>query len=117
VNGQITIPDTSREGNEPMKMEPAESFVVDQPLRRLRDALRHPETWPPGFEFDYRRCATCAIGLAHELGMLAEMSGPAVMKAFGLPYAAQIAIFSAGYDNPSADDVADRIDAYLARSA
>ena len=97
-----------------MKMEPAEAFVVDQPLRQLSHALRHPETWPPGFVFNYRRSKTCAIGLAHELGMLPSPGWLAAKKAFGLPYDATIAIFCSGYTNPSAADVADRIDAYFA---
>jgi hypothetical protein len=29
--------------------------------------LRHPETWPKGFVWDYGCCATCAMGLAWEL--------------------------------------------------
>jgi hypothetical protein len=100
-----------------MKMEPAKSFVVDKTLRGLSYALRHPETWPPGFAFDYRRCKTCAMGLAFEMGMIAEAIWPVAMAVFDLPYDATISIFCAGYDNPTASEVADRIDAYLARSA
>jgi hypothetical protein len=27
--------------------------------------LRHPETWPPNFRWDYSYCSHCAIGLGH----------------------------------------------------
>lgn len=27
-------------------------------------ALRHPETWPEGFEWDYSDCDHCALGVA-----------------------------------------------------
>jgi len=30
-------------------------------------ALRHPELWPPGFEWNFNVCETCAIGLAHRM--------------------------------------------------
>lgn len=33
-------------------------------LRALSDLLKNPERWPPGFEWDFRRCQTCAMGLA-----------------------------------------------------
>lgn len=33
----------------------------------LAYALRHPETWPEGFVWDYSECACCAMGLAAEL--------------------------------------------------
>jgi|SRR5579859_159465 len=29
--------------------------------------LRHPETWPKGFRWNYGKCATCAMGLAWKL--------------------------------------------------
>lgn len=36
-------------------------------LVALAYALRHPETWPEGFVWDYGSCADCAMGLASEL--------------------------------------------------
>ena len=36
-------------------------------LENLSYALRHPETWPQGFAWDYRHCDSCAMGLAHQL--------------------------------------------------
>lgn len=36
-------------------------------LQALSHLLRHKELWPDGFEWDYRRCSTCAIGLSREL--------------------------------------------------
>lgn len=97
-----------------LKTEPAKSFVADKSLRGLGYALRHPETWPPDFVFNSRKCETCMMGLAHGLGMIAEVSLAATMSAFKLTYDETIAI-SCGYLNPSAADIADRIDAYYLR--
>jgi hypothetical protein len=36
-------------------------------LHALSYALRHPETWPEGFVWDYGNCTKCAMGLAHQL--------------------------------------------------
>lgn len=45
--------------------------VTDKPsLFGLSYALRHPETWPIGFVWDYRDCQTCAVGLAVQLWKL-----------------------------------------------
>lgn len=36
-------------------------------LESLAWRLRHPETWPEGFEWDYAKCSRCAMGLAYRL--------------------------------------------------
>lgn len=36
-------------------------------LADLAWRLRHPETWPPGFKWDYGNCSSCAMGLAVRL--------------------------------------------------
>ena len=36
-------------------------------LVALSYCLRHPETWPEGFVWDYSECRKCAMGLAHQL--------------------------------------------------
>jgi hypothetical protein len=42
--------------------------ALDKPsLAALSFALRHPETWPEGFVWDYGNCETCAMGLAYRL--------------------------------------------------
>jgi hypothetical protein len=53
--------------------------TLDQGVRRLADlgdkpslaalsyALRHPEMWPKGFEWDYSFCHSCAMGLTVQL--------------------------------------------------
>jgi hypothetical protein len=103
-----------------MKME---SFVVDKSLSGLSYALRHPETWPPGFEFDYIHDKTCAMGLAYRVGMIDEPHAEAMMRAFGIRrHCDAFTMFCSGYgctrkSEITADMVADRIDAYLARSA
>jgi hypothetical protein len=38
-------------------------------LRRLAFALRHPETWPDGFVWNFSYCENCAMGLACQLWM------------------------------------------------
>lgn len=41
---------------------------LDKPsLHGLSYALRHPDVWPKNFTWDYTRCETCAMGLAHQL--------------------------------------------------
>ena len=47
---------------------PASIIARSEPsLAALSHALRHPETWPEGFEWDYRRVDRCALGLADRL--------------------------------------------------
>jgi len=43
--------------------------VVDSKpsLRTLAYVLRNRELWPAGFEWDYRACGTCALGVANRL--------------------------------------------------
>ena len=36
-------------------------------LRALVFALRHKETWPEGFVWDYAHCDNCAMGLAWKM--------------------------------------------------
>lgn len=36
-------------------------------LHALSYALRHPDTWPVGFVWNYNKCKQCAMGLAHQL--------------------------------------------------
>ena len=43
------------------------SPVLDPSLKNLSYILRHREWWPDGFEWDYRYCASCAIGLCEKL--------------------------------------------------
>jgi hypothetical protein len=41
---------------------------ADKPsLENLAYCLRHPETWPPGFVWDFSYCRSCAMGLARVL--------------------------------------------------
>jgi hypothetical protein len=36
-------------------------------IANLIYALRHPQTWPAGFKWNYGGCTTCAMGLVHRL--------------------------------------------------
>jgi len=128
-----------------MKSETAFLQDLDKPsLHALSYALRHPDTWPAGFVWDFSNCTTCAMGLAHQLwnqipnggGAKASVSGAA--RSFALPYAEAKAIFlgsaewmpfktmKAGWlrtktvcdmDAVTPEMVADQIDKYLAERA
>ena len=104
-----------------MKMEPVKSFVADpvRLLRKLSDALRRPELWPPYFKFEFQFADECALGLACELGMIDDPTKADAMQTFGLSSKEAYQIFFAGCWNVeiTAPMVADRIDAYLARQA
>jgi len=43
------------------------ALLAKPSIEGLIYALRHKETWPDGFEWDYRGCSTCAMGLAARL--------------------------------------------------
>lgn len=79
---------------------------LDKPsLNGLSYALRHPDTWPKGFYWDYSECETCAMGLAHRLwSVIPETTpddGPSVMaREFALPYAVSKSIFVGGKWTP-----------------
>ena len=124
-----------------MKMEPAKSFEAEQlfvdldkpSLQGLSYVLRHKELWPEGFEWNYRDCRRCAMGLAVELwqevkwhwedGERNNITSPEIMaKAFPIEKIAAHEIFCGaayvhniymGKVRPAM--VADDIDAYLAR--
>jgi hypothetical protein len=65
---------------------------LDKPsLHALSYALRHPDTWPRSFVWDYKKCDQCAMGLAHGLwGTIAETTpdtGASVMaREFAIPF-------------------------------
>lgn len=64
-------------------------------------ALRHPETWPAGFEWDYSECETCAIGLAQTLWAIprtdTQYSDEFIARAFGMSVADAERIFIGSY--------------------
>jgi hypothetical protein len=90
-----------------MKMEPAKSFEAEQlfvnldklSLRGLSYALRHPETWPKGFVWNYNNCDNCAMGLAHKLWHQVQFHphpnvGSSLMaREFSIPFAQAKNIF------------------------
>lgn len=105
-------------------------------LENLAYCLRHPDTWPEGFYWDYGKCERCAMGLAHELwSSIPEASnetGASIMaRAFHMSYEAAHTIFFGsawrkrkffgGYFYPphstiTPSMVADAIDKYLANT-
>ena len=100
-----------------MKMDP-KSFVPSKSLRGLSYALRHPETWPMGFKWKFADCHRCAMGLAVELAMADRPTPAAMARAFVMSDREAKIIFCVGqFGVITADDVADRIDAYLSRQS
>ena len=73
---------------------------LDKPsLHGLSYALRHPDTWPNGFVWNYKRCQSCAIGLAHQLWNSIPSTGDPrtgatiMARSFAMPYGASENIF------------------------
>ena len=98
-----------------MKMEPEKSFIPGKSLLGLSYSLRHPETWPMGFEWKFTNCRRCAMGLAFELAMADQPTPAAMARAFEMSDREAMIIFCAGqFGVITADDIANRIDAYLA---
>lgn len=106
-------------------------------LPALSYALRHPETWPEGFVWDYGNCRTCAVGLTGKLWCKSRPSNEPgnttwIAAEMAMPYRdAQNIFFFLGrwrtvkngwfrkerkFDRRQVtpDDVADAIDRYLA---
>ena len=68
--------------------------------------LRHKELWPQGFVWDYARCESCAMGLAHEIWQdhIPAPSVECMINALGIPL-------------NQAEDVFIRAPSVLAKSA
>lgn len=76
---------------------------LDKPsLHALSYALRHPDTWPASFNWNYTSCDTCAMGLAHQLwrqipphsdGTNVNAGTSKMAKAFGMPFEVAQQIF------------------------
>lgn len=54
----------------------AEIDLSKPSLAGLSWTLRHPETWPRGFAWNYSRCHTCAMGLAYQLWQWDKIDKP-----------------------------------------
>lgn len=95
---------------------------LDKPsLHALSYALRHPDTWPDGFVWDYKECDQCAMGLAHCLWRSSipeadTWNGASIMaKKFAMPYGEAENIFF-NHKAVTPEMVADQIDKYLERA-
>ena len=81
------------------RTETEKLFALDKPsLENLSYCLRHPETWPESFFWDYSHCDQCAMGLAHELWSSIPESnrddGASTMaRSFAIPYEVAQSIF------------------------
>jgi len=114
---------------------------LDKPsLHALSYALRHPDTWPQGFYWNYSDCDECAMGLAHCLWKSipqptddSSRGTTDMARTFHIPYSVADSIFYGGdwtprrtsghlwwkgtimdFESVTPDMVADQIDAYLA---
>jgi hypothetical protein len=112
-------------------------FALDKPsLENLSYALRHPDTWPKGFVWDFGSCRQCAMGLAHCLWQDSiprvnrEDAVTVMAREFAMPYTAAQHIFMSQtgkktflgfaliprFSSITPDMVADQIDKHLAQS-
>ena len=85
-------------------------------LAVLAFRLKNRETWPPGYEFDFQRIETCAIGLAAILWPKAFPDGPDWWRArevFDLNDAWARHLFLPGYVRTmTLEQTADRVSSY-----
>ncbi len=116
-------------------------FQLNKPtLHALSYALRHPDTWPKDFTWNYKYCDECAMGLASQLWNIILSNAEDVddeshenisnmAKTFAMPYDNAQQIFYDANHNQSMilglsfpcamtavtpEMVADKIDKYLA---
>lgn len=88
-------------------------------LRQLSELLRDQTKWPDDFVWDYSDQNSCAIGLAHEVGLLRIEPRHVEHKDFPELTERQFeeVFFTRGhhlnYDQVTAHEVADRIDELL----
>lgn len=81
------------------KTETEKLFALDKPsLENLSYCLRHPETWPEGFIWNYNHCDHCAMGLAHSLWKsipaVDRKTGASIMaRSFAIPFETSSSIF------------------------
>ncbi len=106
-------------------------FLNTPSLERLSYLLRHRELWPKGFEWDFPRCDSCAMGLAIAMWHLTPITRKsreeyyndwylAISQNFDLDSKTMRMFCSpSGYEvskyTITPEMVADKIDAYLAK--
>lgn len=84
---------------------------LDKPsLHALSYALRHPDTWPKSFHWNYNKCDHCAMGLAHALwDSIPEANrsdGASIMaREFAMPFGHARSIFMGGSWTPTKTEV------------
>lgn len=105
----------------------SEKISLEAPsMRALSYMLRHQETWPAGFEWNYRNCHSCAMGLAYKTWKSIQCPDSFEMsRALGMDVEVARGIFCAGphyafsfapfdFVNITPEMVADKIDEYAA---
>lgn len=139
---QIPMPSVQpTRGSRPKPANETEKLFanLDKPsLHALSYILRHPDTWPNGFVWNYGACATCAMGLAHRLWDVSQTkkdnAASIMSRTFGIGYEVADSIFmgqvrgkpaqwrkngpqwwrrSVALNDVSPEMVADAIDAHL----
>lgn len=97
--------------NKPIQDEQEKLFAdLDKlSLHALSYALRHPDTWPEGFVWNYHRCESCAMGLAHQLWKskvpitCPDNGASRMAHTFAMPYEAAKSIFLGMEGSEAAD--------------
>jgi hypothetical protein len=65
-------------------------------IQALSYALRHKETWPEEFIWNFNECHTCAMGLACKLWNLIDPNTFTVSRAIGIDWPASGYVFLRG---------------------
>ena len=108
-----------------MSTKQAPQTLHQHAVRKLSFILRNRALWPKGFEWDYRNCRDCAMGLAFELGMTSKRATLAMGGRFNMSiedaqnifiYAGQSTLTKLMQD-VTPEDIADLLDAYADRVA
>ena len=74
--------------------------------------LRHPDTWPDNFRWDYRKCNDCALGLMYHFWGTLPLSASEVL---GISFSDGQRIFTGlgrSMGDVTATDVADELEIY-----
>jgi hypothetical protein len=92
-------------------------------LSALAFALRNKSMWPEGFVWNFSYVYSCAMGLSVELGLVKlnryavsdfDFYFSSVKETFDIDYYSASAIFChSGFELPTPEIIADRIDKYL----
>ena len=107
-----------------MSVKQPDETLHQHAARELSFILRNRALWPNGFEWDYTRCETCAMGLAVRLGMATRHNTLAMTVPFNMSVEEAEKIFIearhhfsvARMSDITPEHIADLLDAYADRA-